>query len=58
MFRMQFQDFSFYITYIVAVLFSFVGMLIVNKYRHRREAKRLKEKLDRLMKDESAIWSE
>jgi len=58
MFRMQFQDFSFYITYIVAVLFSFVGMFIVNKYRHRREAKRLKEKLDRLMKDESAVWAE
>jgi protein-S-isoprenylcysteine O-methyltransferase Ste14 len=58
MFKMQFTDPSFYVTYLIVMVFSFIGLLIVNMYRHRREEKRLREKLERVMKDESAVWAE
>ena len=58
MFKMQFTDPSFYVTYLIVMVFSFIGLLIVNMYRQRREEKRLREKLERVMKDESAVWSE
>ena len=58
MFKMQFTDPSFYVIYLIVMVFSFIGLLIVNMYRQRREEKRLREKLERVMKDESAVWSE
>ncbi|MBO3803185.1 MAG: hypothetical protein JTT11_04830 [Candidatus Brockarchaeota archaeon] len=58
MYAMQFGDSLFFMVYLIAVIFSFVGVLVMSKYRHMREVKRLKEKLEKVMKDESAVWSE
>ena len=58
MFKMQFLDSGFYVIYLILSIFSVVGLLIINMYRQRREIKRLKEKLERVMKDESAVWAE
>jgi len=58
MFKMQFLDSGFYVIYLILSIFSVVGLLIFNMYRQRREIKRLKEKLERVMKDESAVWAE
>jgi len=58
LYKMQFGDSLFFIVYLIAVIFSFVGVLILSKYRHMKEVKRLKEKLEKVMKDESAVWAE
>jgi predicted membrane protein len=58
LFEMQFTDSAFFMTYLIAIIFSFVSLYIVSRIRHKREVKRLKEKLERVMKDESAVWSE
>lgn len=58
MFKMQFIDSNFSVAYLILMVFSVIGLLIINMYRHRREEKRLREKLERVMKDESAVWTE
>jgi len=46
----------FWIIYIVALIFSFLGILISSKLRHDREVERFRQSIFIASRDPSAVW--
>ena len=46
----------FWVVYIVAIIFSFVGVIITSKIRHDKEVKKIRKQFAEVKKDPSAVW--
>lgn len=53
----QFESASiFWIVYIVALIFSFLGVVISSKLRHEREIRRILRKFEEARRDPASVW--
>lgn len=52
------SDFAsiFWVVYIVALIFSFLGVVISSKLRHEREIKRILRKFEEARRDPASVW--
>jgi hypothetical protein len=46
----------FWVVYIVAIVFSFVGVLVSSRLRHDREMKKILRKFEEVRRDPSRAW--
>lgn len=53
----QFESASiFWIVYIVALIFSFLGVVISSKLRHEREIRKILRKFEEARRDPASVW--